>query len=76
MLFAKYSRPVPVCLVNISRSVFIPDVLDILVEVEIQFAFHNGPGIRIDIGRGPTANRISSVAPVLRGKLIRIHLEH
>ena len=52
--------------------VLIPDFLHILVEVEIKFAVNNRPGFRINVGRGPTAYGIGSVAPVLRGIFFRV----
>jgi hypothetical protein len=52
--------------------VLIPEFLHILVEVEIKFAVNNRPGFRINVGRGPTAYGIGSVAPVLRGIFFRV----
>ena len=75
-LLREYARPVFVSLVYVARSVFIPFILYILIEVQVKLAIYNRPGIRINISRGPTAYRISSVASVLRSELARIFLKH
>ncbi len=75
-LFLQKFWPVLVSFLNITRPVLIPDFLHILVEVEIKFAVNNRPGFRINVGRGPTAYGIGSVAPVLRGIFFRVFPKH
>ena len=70
-LFFQYSGPVAVCTFNVGFHVFIPHLLHLIIEIEIQFSLYKRPKFRVYISRGPTAHCVCSVASVLRRIFIR-----
>lgn len=74
-LLVQYARPVHICLTDVPGDVPAPFAPDSLVEVEVEFAFMNGPGIGLYVSRVPAAGCPSSVAAVTGGVLLRAFRE-